>query len=552
MTGSVGGPLDTVIRRPVVAGAVAIALPVGLVVRLFVGHEIAQREPVVGRDEVDRRPWAARTVEVAGAGEPVAQVSKATHPAPEVADGIPVAVVPLGPLRPEPAHGVTLARGIPGFGNQLAGGQQRIGRDRREHGRIRIERSAARPAQRRGEVEAKAVDTELSRPVAQRIGHHPHDRQSSRVQRVPGAGDVVTGRQVISVRGQAAPAQIDGRIDAALAGVVVDHVEDHLDTGAVIGVHQVGEFGDLLAGFGGVSRVRGEERQRRVAPIVGTPRGHQTGLVGMGVDRQQFQGGHVERLQVVDDDRVGGAEVRTAKRGRNAGMPLGQPTNVGFVDHRVGPGDLGARRRRVDRLRDQTERDMPQGLQAELRGRHQVIERGVDPARVGVEQQLGLVPVEGPVAVALPGLDSRDEGVPEPVVPFLHRHPELLSAGRVDQAQFQAVGVRVYREVGATRRQGGTQWERETAESACSRRRREGDLFPRRGGERRRSIVAGISCGGGGRHQDRPCRQRVRPGGVSTVRLGTHWLIILAAAVAAEGPPSAGPTAGSPAPASAK
>jgi hypothetical protein len=55
-----------------VALAVAAALAVGLVVLLVVGHEVVEREAVVGGDEVDRGDRAAAVVlvEVARAGQP--------------------------------------------------------------------------------------------------------------------------------------------------------------------------------------------------------------------------------------------------------------------------------------------------------------------------------------------------------------------------------------------------------------------------------------------------------------------------------------------------
>ena len=51
----VGRALDAAVPGPVVALAVVAALAVGLVVLLVVGDEVAQREAVVGGDEVDRR-----------------------------------------------------------------------------------------------------------------------------------------------------------------------------------------------------------------------------------------------------------------------------------------------------------------------------------------------------------------------------------------------------------------------------------------------------------------------------------------------------------------
>ena len=67
----VGLALRPAVPRAVVALAVDAALAVRLVVLLVVGDEVAQREPVVGRDEVDARDRvpAVVLVEVAGAGD---------------------------------------------------------------------------------------------------------------------------------------------------------------------------------------------------------------------------------------------------------------------------------------------------------------------------------------------------------------------------------------------------------------------------------------------------------------------------------------------------
>ena len=53
--GIVGRALDAAVPRSIVALAVVVALAVGLVVLLVVGHEVAQREAVVRGHEVHAR-----------------------------------------------------------------------------------------------------------------------------------------------------------------------------------------------------------------------------------------------------------------------------------------------------------------------------------------------------------------------------------------------------------------------------------------------------------------------------------------------------------------
>ena len=127
------------------------------------------------------------------------------------------------------------------------------------------------------------------------------------VEAVPGARCVdvearVFGRETV----------VGGIVDAAegehrphvvsLGGVVVDDIEDHLDSRSVQRLHHSLELPHLLAaGAGrGVERVRGEVADRAVAPVVREPALDQVALVGDVVDRQQLDGGDAELAQVVD------------------------------------------------------------------------------------------------------------------------------------------------------------------------------------------------------------------------------------------------------------
>ena len=89
------------------------------------------------------------------------------------------------------------------------------------------------------EVEAEAVDVHLGDPVAQRVQDHPQRRGVGRVDGVAAAGDVEVGRpvgdpvDVLVVADVVEAAEAQRRAErAALGGVVVDHVEDHLEAGA--------------------------------------------------------------------------------------------------------------------------------------------------------------------------------------------------------------------------------------------------------------------------------------------------------------------------------
>ena len=91
--------------------------------------------------------------------------------------------------------------------------------------------------ERRGEVEAEAVDVALEHEVPQRVHDQPQHRRMHRVERVARAREVhvearvvrhepVVARVVDALEGEHRPEVV------ALRRVVVDDVEDHLDSGA--------------------------------------------------------------------------------------------------------------------------------------------------------------------------------------------------------------------------------------------------------------------------------------------------------------------------------
>src|SRR5699024_2698256 len=112
----VGGAFGAAVPGPVVALPVPVVLTVGLVVLLVVGDQVGEGEPVVGGDEVDRgdRGASGAFVQVGGSGQPAGELAEGGGlTAPEVAHGVPVLAVPLGPQRREPAHLVAPAAQVP-------------------------------------------------------------------------------------------------------------------------------------------------------------------------------------------------------------------------------------------------------------------------------------------------------------------------------------------------------------------------------------------------------------------------------------------------------
>ncbi len=220
--------------------AVAIALAVGLVVLVLVGDEVGEGEAVVRGHEVHRRPRpAARmVVQITRPGDPVAQIGhrgRAVRPC--RADGVPVTAVPFRPRRRERAHLVTAPADVPRLGDELDGGQQRVGVDGGQQRCRRVE-SVGVARERGRQVEPVSVHTHLGDPVAQGVHNQLHYVRGGRVQCVAAAGYVPVATWVARLHpvvGRVVqPAQRQGRAAfAAFGGVVEHHVENDLYAGRV-------------------------------------------------------------------------------------------------------------------------------------------------------------------------------------------------------------------------------------------------------------------------------------------------------------------------------
>ncbi len=238
----------------------------------------------------------------------------------------------------------------------------------------------------------------------------------------------------------------------ALAGVVVDHVQHHLDAGLVQRVDHLDEFGDLQPGHGGKSGIGREVIQRGIAPVILAAAGMQLRLGRAGVHREQFQGGDAQALEVLDDGRVRHPQKLPAQLRGDVRMQPGQPRDVRLVDDGLLPRHPGTHRRRSPRLGDDAERNPAQRLDTVRCRGDQVVVGGGHLPRVRVEQDLRRIPFRHPEPVLLAGFHVGDEGVPDAVGLLVHGDP-ALGAVRPDQAELDvgdagdAVGH--HREVGA-------------------------------------------------------------------------------------------------------
>ena len=145
----------------------------------------------------------------------------------------------------------------------------------------------------------------------------------------------VVGQYVVAGVVEAAEAQRRPEL-VALGGVVVDHVEDHLDARLVQPLHHVLELGDVVPRHQVARRGR-EEADGVVAPVVGEAALDQVPIVEEGLDRHELDRRHAEPRQVLDHLRraepLEGAGAGTA----DLRVALGHALDVRLVDHRLGP-----------------------------------------------------------------------------------------------------------------------------------------------------------------------------------------------------------------------
>ena len=102
----------------------------------------------------------------------------------------------------------------------------------------------------------------------------------------------------------------------AFSRVVVDHVENDLDAGAVERLHHRLEFPHLMRPVrcAGIAAVGREKADGVIAPVIGEPAIDQVFVPDEMMDRQQFDGRDAEILQMLDHGRrresgIGAAQV---------------------------------------------------------------------------------------------------------------------------------------------------------------------------------------------------------------------------------------------------
>ncbi|PAV92438.1 hypothetical protein WR25_05777 [Diploscapter pachys] len=410
----------------IVAMAITIVLAIGVVVALGIADQIGEREAIVRREEVNRAR-VARTEEIRRSCDAGGQLACAAVAAPEAADVVAVAVVPLQPVVGEVAELIAAGADVPRLGDHDAAGEQRVGGDLYKDRRMGIEARAA--GEDRREVETEAVDPAPGE-MAQAVEDQRANLGSAAIERVTRAGvvdEAALGRVRVIER-LIEPAQRQCRAEAvALARVVEDHVEDHPDPSAAEGGHRFDQFGDAA---GGEPRVDRHRDDRVIAPAVGEAERRQVAFVDPCDDRHQLDRGDVQGLEMRDDSGVGEGGDRAPLRLRYVRVQHGEAADVEFVDQapggKEGRGDRCGRGRRDDGAGDQRGR-----VDTRLAEARVVAERPVQLDRIGIDQQFRRV---GRSAIAVSGAhaDAFDLRMPDAV---RTGHGYLPFAGIVEQAK---------------------------------------------------------------------------------------------------------------------
>ena len=260
----------------------------------------------------------------------------------------------------------------------------------------------------------------------------------------------------------------------ALGGVVVDDVEHHLDAGVVQPRHGGAE--GIQRVVLRVARFRREERQRVVTPVVRQLLLDQHAVVDQAVDRQQFDGGDAEPLEMIDHRGRRQPAIGAAQARRHVLALLREALDVGLVDDGVLPGNVGAQHLAAapveglvdhDGLRHAARIVAPVERQILARAAGAVGEMRVaphqpagEPPCIGIEQQLvgveavaalGRIGAVNAIAVKLSGRYVVEIAVPDVLGALRQFDPlELAAAQAVEQAKLDLLRVgREQRKVGA-------------------------------------------------------------------------------------------------------
>jgi hypothetical protein len=184
------------------------------------------------------------------------------------------------------------------------------------------------------QIEAEAVDVHFRYPIAQAIGDHLQHARMAQVHGIASTSvvDVVArfvGQQAIVRSVIYAPEQKGRSTFIPFRSVVVNYVEDDLQVSIM-------EMGDHLFEFRDrsgceVTRIRSEEADSIVAPIISQSLLEQQAIVDEGLERKQLDGSDAQASDVVDDFLTRQARKATTKVFRDICIALCETFDVQLV-----------------------------------------------------------------------------------------------------------------------------------------------------------------------------------------------------------------------------
>ena len=193
-------------------------------------------------------------------------------------------------------------------------------------------------AQYRTQIEAESVHMELFHPIAQAVGRPAGYVAADDIQRIAAPRPVF----IVSVAVEPVPKGIvypplakHRPLPVLLGGMVVNHVQNHFDTGFVQRAHGFFQLVFRVGGIDGIRRLDREMGIGVVAPVIAQALPLQMIFVQMLVDGQQFDGGDAQFLQIIDEARIRQSLISTFVFQMR--KLLGQAFDVGFVKHRPAP-----------------------------------------------------------------------------------------------------------------------------------------------------------------------------------------------------------------------
>ena len=198
-----------------------------------------------------------------------------------------------------------------GFGDELDHGDDGILVDTIEEGR-KFRHIVELTCERRREIETKSIHMHLRNPVAQGIHEQLEGARMLHVQRVAGAGVIHVIAAIVLDEAVVAAETQHGAQVIPLTGMIVNDIENNLETRRVQRLDHLLEFAHLPTGVAtaGICRVGRKVADGVVAPIIGKPFVFQKLVVHEMMHRQQFNRGHAEFFEVFDGKTDGPAPCR--------------------------------------------------------------------------------------------------------------------------------------------------------------------------------------------------------------------------------------------------